>query len=80
MKKLTSIILGWWYLVSNKNNYVAQERLKVCMKCEHRKFGICNICGCVLQAKARLWEEECPIHKWPYEGIHKILNETSSDL
>lgn len=64
MKKIGRIILGWWYWVTNQNNKLARERLKICLKCSDRKGGICNLCGCFLNAKARLHEEECPIQKW----------------
>lgn len=66
MKKLSQILLGWWYMVTNQNNFIAQQRLKVCITCEHRKLGVCKLCGCVLQAKARLNEEDCPAGKWHY--------------
>ena len=60
MRKITSIVLGWWYWITNHNNAMAKERLEICAHCELRKGLICSECGCVLQAKARLEEEECP--------------------
>lgn len=60
MKKLSSIVLGWWYWLLNRNNTLANERLDVCIHCELRKGLVCGECGCVLQAKARLIEEHCP--------------------
>lgn len=67
MKKLSRIILGWYFFLTNKNNELAQKRLKICAGCEFRKGIVCGICSCVLQAKARLPEEGCPAHRWPGE-------------
>lgn len=64
MKKIYRIILGWWYFFTNKNNTLARERLKICVGCPKMSKGICTSCGCVLQAKARIVEEECPLNKW----------------
>jgi len=64
MKKLFSIILAWWYWITNKNNELAQERLVYCAVCPHRKGFTCGVCSCVLKAKARLPEETCPKGVW----------------
>lgn len=68
MKKIGRIILGWYYWMTNRNNILAKARLEVCVKCPSRKWNVCQECGCVLQAKARLKEEECPLDKWPKFG------------
>lgn len=65
MKKLSQILLGWWFWITNRNNKLAQYRLATCTICPARKGMICSNCGCVLQAKARLKEEECPLGLWP---------------
>jgi hypothetical protein len=62
--KLFRIILAWWYWLTNRNNELAQERLKVCVTCPFRIGLLCGECGCVLQAKARLEDEECPKGYW----------------
>jgi hypothetical protein len=42
------------------------KRLAVCGDCEHRKAdGTCELCGCVLEAKAAWATEDCPDGKWP---------------
>lgn len=64
MKKVQNIILGWWFYFTNQHNELAQERLAICAPCIHRKGVLCGLCGCVLQAKARLIEENCPANKW----------------
>jgi len=61
---LGSIILGWWYWITNANNKISKERLSICSVCPIRKGMLCSDCGCVLQAKARLKEEECPRGFW----------------
>lgn len=40
------------------------ERLGSCGPCEHFKNGICDLCGCLVQAKIILTSEECPEKKW----------------
>ena len=68
MRKITGIILGWWFLATNRNNKIAKERLKICAGCEHRKGLLCGFCLCPLVAKARLtgkWDDGCPVDKWP---------------
>ena len=70
MKKIYRIFLGWWYFLSNKNNALARERLKICVDCDKMSKGVCTLCGCVLQAKARLPEESCPIFKWGQSYIN----------
>jgi len=64
MKKIQSIFIGWWFWITNRNNKLAKERLKICSTCEYRVGLICGSCGCVLKAKARLPEEICPYSKW----------------
>lgn len=40
------------------------SRLEICERCEHYKNGLCEACGCFMQAKARLATASCPIGKW----------------
>lgn len=61
---MKNIILGWWFWLNNQNNKIAQERLKICTRCPFRCGFLCCECGCVLQAKARLEDEECPKEFW----------------
>lgn len=74
MKKLTSILLGWWFWITNRNNELAKTRLKVCASCMFREGMICGICSCVLQAKARLPEESCPAHRWPGDNKYNFID------
>ena len=54
------ILLAWWFWFTNRNDEVARQRLKICSMCEKMKWGICKVCGCPLQTKARLLDEICP--------------------
>jgi len=65
MRKIESIILGWWYLITNRGwSPLVYRRLKICSSCQYRKWFVCGECGCVLKAKARLPEEQCPKGFW----------------
>lgn len=79
MKKIINIILGWWFWVTNRNNELAKSRLKVCADCSFRVGFTCGECGCVLQAKARLYDEECPLGMWSKPPESKC-NYKHSDL
>lgn len=39
-------------------------RYRICQDCKSNVFGICNECGCVLKAKTKAEDAECPIGKW----------------
>jgi len=44
------------------------HRMSICGSCEHMNRGLkisrCNLCGCILAAKARRKNEHCPVKKW----------------
>lgn len=63
------IIQGWWNwlldLVSDiKYKKEFDARLEICRQCKNNKHGICSICHCVLVAKTKSEDSECPIGKW----------------
>lgn len=64
MKKIWPIVLGWWLYVTNRNNTLALNRLNKCVNCPFRVGVTCGECGCFLQAKARIPEEQCPKYFW----------------
>ncbi len=45
---------------------VAATRYATCLQCENMRhdIGKCSICGCILKAKTKAMEEECPIGLW----------------
>jgi len=57
-----------------------EERLGYCNFCENNKFGVCNKCGCIVKAKVRFSNQNCPIKLWEAELqdlkplISKFLN------
>lgn len=72
MTKIGLIIRGWtnWMLdkisdIKYKKEF--DERYKICEHCENNMFGICKDCGCVIKAKTKAEDSECPKGKW-----HKI--------
>lgn len=40
-------------------------RLAICATCDKRVDGRCSECGCFIEAKAKLADQNCPINKWP---------------
>jgi len=66
---IKNIIKGWWYKLTNRNLNLKASRLKICDACEYKKqltkhVFICALCGCVLDAKARVKDEHCELNKW----------------
>jgi hypothetical protein len=59
-----------WDLYNKKIGRVtattAEERLEICKGCEFfiKTTGQCKKCGCLMQAKTKLPNAECPIGKW----------------
>lgn len=51
-----------------------RRRLDICQGCPHRKpfhipltqseIGKCDVCGCIIELKARLFMEKCPLGEW----------------
>ena len=69
VKQITHIIKGWYYKIFNKNQKLAKKRIAICMECSNKEHidiigDICGICGCVLEAKARVEDEYCELNKW----------------
>lgn len=86
MKKLSSILLGWWFWITNRNSLTARKRLKICASCEFRKWFVCGECFCPLQAKARS-DDDCPKGKWPKLSVsgphtkyHQSYDQTVKEL
>lgn len=63
--KVAKIATGYMYLAAGTNQALSEERMKVCRNCTHLQMGmICAMCGCTVQAKTRLPEEQCPLKRW----------------
>lgn len=64
MKKVSGIINGYANLLANVNQKLAEQRMKICKACPNKAGRFCKICKCVLLAKVRDEEQQCPIGKW----------------
>ena len=66
---ISNIIRGWYYKFFNKHTKLANIRIAICNDCLSKKHidmlgDICDECGCVLEAKARVKDEQCELNKW----------------
>jgi len=61
-----------------------EKRLEICESCEFNDkrrpklspvyLDVCLKCGCMIEAKARVWGSRCPIGKWDFEdALHVKL-------
>ena len=68
MKKIRNIIIGWYRKLFNKNSDLATYRLSICRACPYKiriyKQDLCDLCGCVLDAKVRVEDEKCYDNRW----------------
>jgi hypothetical protein len=50
---------------------IADERMSVCLGCEHflKITGQCKECGCFMKAKTLLPHAECPIGHWKAQRV-----------
>lgn len=69
IQKIINIIKGWYFKIFNKNEKLAKKRISICNNCNSKEHieiigDICNQCGCVLEAKARVLDEKCELNKW----------------
>lgn len=67
-KKVGNIIKGYHRYALNKTYEFADDRIRVCQRCE-KNYWIgrtlwCSICKCFVPAKARVEDEQCPIKRW----------------
>jgi hypothetical protein len=69
VNKFINIIKGWYFKLFNKNEKLAIKRISICNQCKScvtiEMIGdICDECGCVISAKARVKDEKCLLNKW----------------
>lgn len=61
------------------SNLISEERKNVCNGCENKitVVGVdrCSACGCILDLKTRLFDQECPIGKWPAVKEAEYINQ-----
>lgn len=74
MKKLRidRIVEGISKAVIGLNTSFSDSRKQICDGCPKNKKSICDICGCFLKAKTKVFEEYCPMNKWKDIKILKV--------
>jgi hypothetical protein len=40
------------------------KRTRICLRCTYNNDGVCDLCGCVLKYKVKMFTEECPDKRW----------------
>lgn len=61
-KRLISILKGWYNYWKGNNEELRNERLQICVDCEHLGFDdmfYCKVCDCPLETKSRVVSEKC---------------------
>ncbi len=73
VKTAANIARGFAYLATGENEELSQKRMKICSNCPHFRGGeSCAFCGCLMEAKTRIPEEQCADEKnrrWTAEII-----------
>ena len=68
VNKIKHIIIGWIRKLFGLEQDLADTRLDICNQCPSRvntSLGhACKECGCILDAKVRVIDEECDMNKW----------------
>lgn len=69
LTKIKHIIVGTFNNIFRKNLNISNPRLDICKNCKEKKYiwkigFICKQCGCILESKTTIEDEECPINKW----------------
>lgn len=41
-----------------------EKRLSICTSCERLLDGMCNACGCYVELRASIRENQCPYQFW----------------
>lgn len=53
---------------------IHEERMAICKDCPFfiKLTGQCKECGCIMEAKTRLPNAECPKHKWAQVNVDDV--------
>ena len=62
--KVKHIALGFWYKFTGKHKCISNKRMAICNSCKYKDGSWCGICGCLLDAKTRVYKEHCPYDLW----------------
>lgn len=47
-------------MVLGQRKQLSDNRLVECRSCDKNAGGLCVLCGCIVKAKTRVVEEQCP--------------------
>lgn len=68
VRKIINIIKGTWRNLTGFQSDISKKRKEICKSCEHNiKFmgtRICDQCGCVIDSKVTVENEQCLLNKW----------------
>lgn len=68
IKKIPAIVKGNIKNALHMESELSKERMMLCDNCEKERrivlFKVCSVCGCVLKAKTKVDDEQCPLGKW----------------
>jgi hypothetical protein len=71
MKVLWWILVGYFNLLkarlrmlNKKKRELYNNRLNICLRCDHLYHGFCKSCGCYVHAKTKVDKEKCPKEYW----------------
>jgi hypothetical protein len=64
IRKIGRIFTGFYLAITNRNNEISNSRMRICVPCRIRKGIRCGDCGCLLNLKTRVEDEECPKGYW----------------
>lgn len=64
IRKIGRIITGFYLAITNQNSIISKARMRECIPCKYRKNFRCGECGCLLNLKTRVIDEECPKGIW----------------
>ena len=62
--KFGHIVQGFWYKIIGRNKNMRNKRIAICNTCKYKDGSWCGICGCLLDAKTRVYNESCPNDLW----------------
>lgn len=64
IQKGQRIATGFVFAAGGINEELGKQRTKVCRNCVNYDNGRCKECGCFIDLKTRVPQEECPIGRW----------------
>lgn len=68
--KISRVARGIGYMATGMRQDLRDKRIEQCRACEELRAGLsCAACGCLVEAKTRVPEEECPKGKWKSEPV-----------